>query len=105
MKCYRCGFCCYYMKMIPKYDDSDLSPDNLDRLSRVEGYEALDKYLEENSEWSDDKCKWLDDREVIAKCTVYERRSSMCRDFGSDVDECRIGKSRQQRTRKFYRLT
>ena len=84
--CLRCGLCCkgQYCR-VPRYEYSDLSPDNLDRILAAHGPAAVQDYIRDNSVRQGDRCKWLiDNADRTTTCMAYNRRSSTCRDFNSD---------------------
>ena len=88
-ECMRCGYCCRgFFAAIPKNETSNLSEDYLDQLD----YSEQMDYIDNNSELMGSKCKWLyqdnyinnDNKNDIAKCNAYERRSSHCRNYNFD---------------------
>ena len=96
MNCFRCGYCCSSLAVIPKTKDSDISPDKLASLSIEESI----KYTEEHCHFTgadNQPCGWLEQvSETSYVCSVYEHRGSCCRDYCAD-QQCKIGLHRQLR--------
>jgi len=87
INCFRCGRCCKgFIAIVPKKDDSDLSPDFLESMD----FDEKERYVEENHEFQGEKCKWLDDTDIQCTCKAYDRRSSDCRNHCAD-HVCKIG--------------
>ena len=87
--CMRCGYCCRgFFAAIPKNELSNLSDDYLNQLDYSEQME----YIDINSELMGSKCKWLcqdnyinnDNKNDVAKCNAYARRSIHCRNYNYD---------------------
>lgn len=83
--CLRCGYCCKgHICLVPKHETSNLSPEFLETVDTL--------YIDENIEEQGAYCKWLTVNEKgIHSCTAYNRRSSMCIDYNSEIKVCRIG--------------
>jgi len=79
--------------MIPKYKNSDLSPDFLDYLEMTFGFNYLCDYIDENSEQLEGRCKWLKDNDDgTTICIAYNRRNIECRDYPG-LSECLASKT------------
>lgn len=84
-KCLRCGYCCKnHFCIVPKYENSDLSPEFLEAVTA--------DYIDENTVEQGPICKWLTVDELgLHTCSAYARRSSMCRDHNTEFKKCLMG--------------
>ena len=98
IQCYRCGYCCKHSFVtIPKYIDSNLSPDFIEELESND-FDYASRYLDEHSEVvQNGRCKWLkDEDDGTTTCTAYARRNSECRDYPG-TPTCFAGRIRIER--------
>ena len=97
MICYRCGSCCKgLLALIPRTSKSNLSPDLLEELGMKYGSDYVDSYINDNSEFMEDRCKWLQENpDGTAKCLVHDYRSSHCRDYPGS--SCNVGRSKMSK--------
>jgi len=84
LDCMLCGACCFDNKVV--LDEQDIArwqiakrADLLKRTSRREGLRLLPLARTENR-----PCIYLED----LKCTIYEHRPNMCRDFPAGTEQC-----------------
>jgi len=89
--CLRCGQCCKWQYVrVPRYENSDLSPEHLEDIHTSYGLTAVEDYMNENSILQGARCVWLaDNADGTTTCTAYARRSKTCRDFNAG-DGCVI---------------
>ncbi|MCL1848226.1 MAG: YkgJ family cysteine cluster protein [Clostridiales bacterium] len=90
-KCYRCGYCCGGC-LVPKDDESDLSPYHLASLASEYGEAYARAYAREHSVPAGERCPWLmtNPDGVTTSCSVYDKRSAVCRMHNANAD-CTIG--------------
>ena len=100
--CYRCGSCCMApFATVPKYVNSDLSPDFLDNLRATKGDKVASEYFKEHGILPSGRCKWLQDGpDGTTTCLVHERRGSDCRNYPAS-GVCRVGKLKIEDEGKF----
>lgn len=90
--CYRCGSCCKgTINLIPKTENSNLSPKFIIELIEEKGLSETYDYIDNNTEEMGPICKWLKQNSPNEKacCLVYNLRGSSCIDYDSDY--CNVG--------------
>ena len=82
--------------MVPATKDSNLSPDFLESLHDTHGFEYVDAYLDDHAIFQGERCQWLvDNDDGTTTCSVYDIRSSDCRDYPDPTTGstyCKVGK-------------
>lgn len=92
-RCLRSGQCCSGMfAIVPKHEESNLSPAFLDTLPP----EEVADYIESNGELMGEPCKWLvrDEETTEATCKAHDRKSEHCLSYPEHIvgsEWCPVG--------------
>jgi Fe-S-cluster containining protein len=92
-KCLRSGQCCSsHFALVPKHEDSNLSPQFVEALPE----DKVEDYLDSNSEMMGSPCQWLTRDEVTteATCKAHTRKSDHCisyPEYLGGVEWCNVG--------------